>query len=825
MGDYKGSASFQLANQNDASWKLVLHFMSGIIERYTKWLHAQWPAGTVEKLPDSGEDGATALPGVRIVGDLTGIPLLKFSSDTGAKAVRAILREPDFSRPESGNRKPESDLLDLAIIGAGVSGISAAIEAKKAGLRFAVFEAAQIFSTVANFPKAKPIYTYPTEMRLEGGLQFKANVKEALLVEMEEQRRAAGIEVTPARIERLESRGRGSELLLHHGDKGKTVTRARRVIIAIGRSGNHRKLGCAGEDLDKVYNRLFDPKEFSGKNVLVVGGGDSALESAIALAGCGAHVTVSYRKPEFARPKPENVEKLNALVRDPKADVQVEKPTSERVNTALTRTMVRSTPTGSVTLALATQVVKIEPSQVTLKKAGGSLTSLPNDVVFSMIGREAPLNFFRRSGLHVRGDWRASTWISCIAFVLFCVLLYHWKSNHPREFPVQQYFAAHKWFPATAPAILDAVGGRIAEWSNRPGNLLFTIKRGLGNPSFYYTLAYCTCVVVFGIRRIKRRRTPYVTRQTIVLICSQCIPLFILPEIILPWIGRNGFFEEHSPLRWLADNLFESYDGSLGHERAYWRAYGFILAWPLNVYNVFTPHPMWLWLGISFVQTFVLIPLIIFRWGKGAYCGWICSCGALAETMGDQHRTKMPHGPFWNRVNMVGQAALAFAFAILGLRILGWMLGESSWATHGYEALFEGIPFLNYSWSVDIFMGGILGVGLYFWFSGRVWCRFACPLAALMHIYTRFSRYRIFPEKSKCISCNICTSVCHQGIDIMNFANKGLPMEDPECVRCSACVQQCPTGVLAFGHYDGEHRVVLDKIPASPVQMREGASV
>ncbi|MDP9253599.1 MAG: 4Fe-4S binding protein, partial [Verrucomicrobiota bacterium] len=275
------------------------------------------------------------------------------------------------------------------------------------------------------------------------------------------------------------------------------------------------------------------------------------------------------------------------------------------------------------------------------------------------------------------------------------------------------------------------------------------------------------------------------------------------------------------PLRWIADNLFESYDGALGHERAYWRAYGFILAWPLNVYNVFTDHPMWLWLGICFIQTFVIIPLIIFRWGKGAYCGWICSCGALAETMGDAHRTKMPHGPFWNRVNMVGQVALVFAFAILALRIAGWALGENSFATRWYRALFEGIPFLNYSWSVDILMGGILGVGLYFWFSGRVWCRFACPLAALMHIYTRFSRYRIFADKHKCISCNICTSVCHQGIDIMNFANKGMPMEDPECVRCSACVQQCPTGVLSFGRYDGAGKIVLDRLPASPVQMAE----
>jgi polyferredoxin len=88
-----------------------------------------------------------------------------------------------------------------------------------------------------------------------------------------------------------------------------------------------------------------------------------------------------------------------------------------------------------------------------------------------------------------------------------------------------------------------------------------------------------------------------------------------------------------------------------------------------------------------------------------------------------------------------------------------------------------GVELNNYH-VVDIFLAGIVGVGFYFWFSGRVWCRFACPLAALMHIYTRFSRYRIFPEKSKCISCNVCTTVCHQGIDVMNFANKGLPMED-----------------------------------------------
>ena len=779
--------------------------------RYAHWLHTRWPAGVVEKLPESDDLGRTNLPGVRIVGDLTGIPLLKFSSRTGAQAVHEILKEPAFA-------KRSGEALDLAIIGGGVSGVSAAIEARKAGLSFQIFEATQPFSTVANFPKAKPIFTYPTEMKLESGLTFSTNVKEALLEEMEAQRQAAGIEFTPARIERIEPKG--GELVLHHG---KSTTRAHRVIVAIGRSGNFRKLGCPGEDRDKVSNRLYDPLDFAGKDVLVVGGGDSALEAAIALAACGSRVTLSYRKKEFARPKPENVEKIKMLERDATAQVAVERPSSERVTTAASSEMRGDEPPGYIHLALGTSVEEIGEQTVRIKDAAGAESTLPNQAVFSMIGREAPLDFFRRSGMAIRGEWSPARWISCLAFVLFCVLLYHFKSNHPQEFPLQQWIAKAHAFPFNVPAAIDSAGGKLSDWASREGNLLYTIKRGLGNPSFYYTLAYCSCVTFFGLRRMRRRPTPYVRWQTWTLIFMQCVPLFILPELILPWMGRNGWFEMDRPLRWLADNLFESYDGTAGHERAYWRAYGFVLAFPLNVYNVFTERPMWLWLGISFVQTFVVIPLIVYRWGKGAYCGWLCSCGALAETLGDTHRSKMPHGPFWNRLNMLGQGVMVFAFALLALRVGGWAMGQESWPAEWHHKLFEGIPFLNYSWSVDIFLGGILGVGLYFWFSGRVWCRFACPLAALMHIYARFSRYRIFAEKKKCISCNVCTSVCHQGIDIMNFANKGLPMEDPECVRCSACVQMCPTGVLSFGRLDGNGVPLLDQLPASPVRMLEQA--
>ena len=780
--------------------------MAGLLARYTHWLHTQWPAGTVERLPVSDDNGLTNVPGVRIVGDLTGIPLLKFSSRTGAEAVRAIVREFETQNADRDARPAEP--LDLAIIGAGVSGISAAIEARKAGLRFVIFEATEVFSTVVNFPKAKPIYTYPTEMKLEGGLQFAATVKEDLLAEMETQRRAAGIDVSPGRVEKIERTG--DELLLHLAEG--SLVRARRVIVAIGRSGNHRRLGVPGEELDKVYNRLYDPKDFTGRNVLVVGGGDSALETAIALTNAAANVTLSYRRKEFVRPKPENVAKVEMLVRDADADVQVERPSSERVSTAMTRGLGREKG-GYLKFALGTEVTRIEPEHVSLKNE--TEEALPNDVVFTMLGREAPLDFFRRSGISVRGDWTPWKWISLALIILICIAIYHWKKSGV-YFGIAELFERNRWFPFAIPDWWASLGPAFAN----KANLLGTMRVTLGEPGFYYSLAYTLCVVLFGFRRIRRRNTPYIRLQTFALMGFQVVPLFLLPYILLPWAGNNGWFDG-GLLKTIADALFPV--ANYGHGREYWRAFGLILAWPLFIWNVFTDQPMWTWLAISFLQTFVLIPLIIWRWGKGAYCGWICSCGALAETLGDAHRTKMPHGPAWNRFNMLGQVFLAITLFLLITRSLAWAWPGSVFAA-AFNYVFREMPVFNYVWFVDLLWAGIIGVGFYWHFSGRVWCRFACPLAALMHIYTRFSRYRIFAEKKKCISCNVCTSVCHQGIDVMNFANKGIPMEDPQCVRCSACVTECPTGVLAFGRYAEGGRIILDKLPASPVRMREQAS-
>ncbi len=768
--------------------------MIRLISRYTRWLHCRWPAGVVERLPEAREDGSTNVPGLYIVGDLTGIPLLKFSSHTGARAVRSIMDDPSFT-----SRSSEDGVRDVVIIGAGVSGMAAALEARKNNLDYELLEATEAFSTITNFPKGKPIFTYPTDMTPDGDLQFPADgdVKEALVKNLHRDTLEKGVIPTSARAEQVNRSGNLLEVKLAGGD----VLRAHRVIVGIGRSGNFRKLGVPGEELGKVSNRLHDPKDYAGQDVLVVGGGDSALETAIALTRCGANVTFSYRKPDFSRPKPENIEHIQQLAADPSADVVVEQPSSERVTTAAGPFSDVEHETGSLTLMLPSQVKDISEDSVVITDGDKNEKTLPNQAVFTMLGREAPLDFFRKSGVTIRGEWGARAWAGMIGFFLFCLWMYHWKGLGF----TQNLVNPSAW-----------LSGLHGAWDN-PKNLLGVLKQAYSQPWVYYTTAYAVAVVVFGVRRIRRRNTPYVTRQTITLMAIQVFPLFIIPCILLPWAYHNGWFAGTTG-QWIMSEFFPGGPGD------FWRAFGLILAWPLMAWNVFTDEPMVGWLVISFIQTFVIIPFIVWRWGKGAYCGWICSCGALAETVGDNHRHKMPHGPKWNRLNMVGQVVLAFAFIILFLRILGWVF-PSTGIDHLYKQLVSDIPILNYKYLVDLWLAGVLGVAFYFHFSGRVWCRFACPLAALMHIYARFSQFRIFSDKKKCISCNVCTSVCHQGIDIMNFANKGLPMEDPECVRCSACVQSCPTGVLSFGRIDRKSGDILslDSLPASPVQMKEKA--
>lgn len=771
--------------------------MISVIKKYHHWLHGQWPDGHVEKQPLVNADGTTNVKGVYVVGDLTGRPLLKFSADTGTKAILQITKEQAFI-----SRQPQENVSDVIIIGAGVSGYAAAIESKKHGLSTRLLEANKPLSTLENFPNKKPIYTYPSTMVPDGDMQFsnKVNDKESLLHELKYTIKQHGIEAEITRVSHVNKRGRHIAVVLENGDS----LLAHRVIVAIGRSGNFRKIEVPGEELPKVSNRFIDAQTYRGKALLIVGGGDSALEAAIATAKAGADVTLSYRKAEITRAKPDNIELLSRLVDE-----------------------------GKIRIYLTSKVTKITQDAVLLALGNGKSKVLANDNVLLATGREAPLDFFRRSNIKISGD---STWQGWIYFALFLfamTALYDWS-----KYGFLNEFWGRFAYPDQMPNLIASFGQWWHMQVTDRSTLIGTLAVSLKSRSFYYTLLYTLLIAIFGWQRIQRRKTPYVTVQTWVLFTIQLLPLFLLPEIILPYLGYNGVFDVGAG-KAIADALFPSYISAQdlaahnwpdwGHPRAYWHAYSFIFAWPLGLYSIFNESPLWTWLVIGALQTFVIIPIIVMKWGKGAYCSWICSCGAMAETMGDQHRHKMPHGAKWNKLNNLGQVILLLAFVLLFIRILGWVYPES-WMNQSFNLFFKGesqdyqlVNALSYKWVIEILLAGILGFGLYFKYSGRTWCRFACPLAALMHIYSRFGRFAILSKKNKCISCNQCTSVCHQGIDVMAFASTGRPMIDPQCVRCSACVHVCPTGTLSFGEINRETGDVIrkDTLAASPVQIAE----
>ena len=218
------------------------------------------------------------------------------------------------------------------------------------------------------------------------------------------------------------------------------------------------------------------------------------------------------------------------LVRDAAAPTcRSKSPTSERVNTAMTDAhATRQTSPGSLTLALGTEVARIEPLASALKN-GSAKSTLPNDVVFTMLGREAPLDFFRRSGLPCAASGAPRRGSAASAFSLFCVFLYHWKIRPPAEFPVQRGSSKHTLFPYNVPKAIDAARRENRGMVEAPEQSALHREARARESVFYYTLAYCTCVAVLrdsthpppahALREVADDRAD----------CVQCIPLFFLP--------------------------------------------------------------------------------------------------------------------------------------------------------------------------------------------------------------------------------------------------------------------------------------------------------
>ncbi len=310
-------------------------------------------------LPHVSENYETNVPGIYIAGELGGMGLIKNSVDQGKAAVENMVN--------TGYKRDFSSL-DLIIVGAGPAGISASLTAKKYNLQFRTLEQETLGGTVYTFPRSKIVMTAPMELPLYGKIKLYNTSKSELIELWDEALSKNEINIQEkTKVETITPENGHFKVRTAHGEEYKT----KNVLLAIGRRGTPRKLGIPGEMSEKVAYRLLEPELIKDKKIVVVGGGDSAVESALLLADQN-QVILSYRKDKFSRIKPKNREKILAAISEGKIDM--------RYNTNLS---------------------KIETQQVFIKDNEGKEIAVDNDLVYIFAGGELPTQFLQKAGVRI----------------------------------------------------------------------------------------------------------------------------------------------------------------------------------------------------------------------------------------------------------------------------------------------------------------------------------------------------------------------------------------------------------------------------------------
>lgn len=311
------------------------------------------------ELPQISQEFETSIPGIFIAGELGGMGLIKNAVEQGKQAMNYLSKKI--------NRSTRTQY-DVIIVGAGPAGISASLSAKKIGLNFLVVEQDSLGGTVYNFPRAKIVMTSPMDLPLYGKVKLVETTKNELINLWNEVLSKNKISINEH--ERVEQIQKSEDLFTVKTTNGHYTSKA--VLLSIGRRGTPRKLGVPGEEKEKVYYRLLEPELIHQKNILIVGGGDSAIESAILLADEQNNVTLSYRNESFSRLKPRNQENIDKAVMD-----------------------------GKVKLIFNSNVSEILDSAVILNTNDGKIISLENDFVYVFAGGELPTKFLEKIGITI----------------------------------------------------------------------------------------------------------------------------------------------------------------------------------------------------------------------------------------------------------------------------------------------------------------------------------------------------------------------------------------------------------------------------------------
>lgn len=317
------------------------------------------------QVPQVGVSFESNVSGLYIVGELGGRGLIKNAVNEGKVAVEHIARTLASEPSPDAQRE---HVVDVAIVGSGPAGLSAGLEALRSGLSYLMLEQGSLADTVRKYPRHKILFAEPLNIPLYGDLWIADSSKESLLEMWEKIVATTGLQVrTNQRVEQVVRSG-----WLFRIHAGGQEYLARRVVLAMGRRGSPRRLHVPGEELEKVVYDIVEMEDFAGRHVLVVGGGDSAVESALGLANQdGTTVTLSYRGEEFGRIKERNRQKLD-----------------------------RAVAAGSVSLMLRSTVKEIRQDVVVMDVEGSS-TILPNDDVVIRIGGDPPAALLERLGVRM----------------------------------------------------------------------------------------------------------------------------------------------------------------------------------------------------------------------------------------------------------------------------------------------------------------------------------------------------------------------------------------------------------------------------------------
>jgi thioredoxin reductase (NADPH) len=309
-------------------------------------------------IPQLKPNFETNVPGIFIAGELGGMGLIRKAVEQGRQAMDSISKLGRAKTP-----------LDVVVIGAGPAGISATLAAKHHGLRCVTLEQEDTFGgSTLHYPRGKLVMTAPMNLPIIGIVKVKEISKEALMKLWEDVVAKAGIKINfSERMDRIERQGDAFSIVTNRANY---LTRS--VLLSIGRRGTPRKLDVPGEELEKVVYRLVDPEQYRGKHVLVVGGGDAALEAAVAISEePGATVTLSYRGNAFNRVKTKNRE-----------------------------LMEKASGSGRLRLLLESNVKQILPATVHLDQKGTPI-ELPNDAVIVCAGGILPTPLLKEIGVQI----------------------------------------------------------------------------------------------------------------------------------------------------------------------------------------------------------------------------------------------------------------------------------------------------------------------------------------------------------------------------------------------------------------------------------------